>query len=139
MQNSFSKKTEIQLSCRLRNYIPEICQNVQKVDNQGVEGKGFFQIFKWGWTLVLINVVLINVNAGFSIVPWNDSKIQVGWQLKIRIKQCSGVLQLLQATNYECNVCFLFMLQVISCAFLNKQTEWIILSNHFPQQVASDN
>ena len=30
------------------------------------------------------------------------------------------------------------MLLVIPCAFLNKQTEEIILSNHSPRQVASD-
>ena len=41
--------------------MPEICQNVQKVDYQGAEGKSFFQIFKWGWALVLINV-----NVGFT-------------------------------------------------------------------------
>ena len=29
------------------------------------------------------------------------------------------------------------MMLVISCAFLNKQTEGIILSNHSPRQVAS--
>ena len=36
--------------------MPGICQNVQKVDYQGAEGKSFFQIFKWGWPFVLINV-----------------------------------------------------------------------------------
>ena len=41
----------IQLSDRLKNYMPEICQIVQKVDNQGGEGKSF--------------LVLINVNVGF--------------------------------------------------------------------------
>ena len=45
----------IQLSDRLKNYMPEICQIVQKVDNQGGEGKSF--------------LVLINVNVGFQIVP----------------------------------------------------------------------
>ena len=30
------------------------------------------------------------------------------------------------------------MLLVVPCAFLNEQSEGIILSNHFPQQVASD-
>ena len=60
MKNPFSKKTGIQFSCRLKNYMPEICQNVQKVDYKGAEGKNFVQIFKWGWALVLINV-----NVGF--------------------------------------------------------------------------
>ena len=50
----------IQLSHRLKSYMPEICPIVQKVDYQGGEGKSFVQIFKWGWALVLINV-----NAGF--------------------------------------------------------------------------
>ena len=36
--------------------MPEICQNVWKVDYQGAEDKSFFQILKWGWKLVLINV-----------------------------------------------------------------------------------
>ena len=40
----FLKKIEIQLSRRLKNYMPEICLNVQKVDYQGAEGKSFFQI-----------------------------------------------------------------------------------------------
>ena len=40
--------------------MPNICQNVQNVDYQGAEGKGFFQIFKWGCALALINV-----NVGF--------------------------------------------------------------------------
>ena len=52
--------------------MPEICQNVQKLDYQGAEGKSLFQIFKWGWAFFLINV-----NVGFQIVPWNDSKIRV--------------------------------------------------------------
>ena len=38
--------------------MPEICQNVQKVDYQGVEGKSFFQIFKW-------SMDIININVGF--------------------------------------------------------------------------
>ena len=53
--------------------MPEICENVQKVEWQGAAGKSFFQIFKWGWALVLINV-----NVGFWMLPWNDSKIRVG-------------------------------------------------------------
>ena len=40
--------------------MPEICQNVQKVDYQGAKGKSFFQIFKWGLALVLIYI-----NVGF--------------------------------------------------------------------------
>ena len=56
----FLKKIGIQLSCRLKNYMPEICPNVQKIDHQGAEVKSFFQIFKWGWVLVLIKV-----NVGF--------------------------------------------------------------------------
>ena len=36
--------------------MPEICQNVQKVNYQGAEGKSIFQNFKWGWVLVLITV-----------------------------------------------------------------------------------
>ena len=42
----FLKEFGIQLSRRLKNYIPEICQNGQKVDYQGAAGKSFFQIFK---------------------------------------------------------------------------------------------
>ena len=45
-------KCWIQLSGRQKNYMPEICQNDQKVDYQGADDKG--------WTLVLINV-----NVGF--------------------------------------------------------------------------
>ena len=40
----FLKKIEIQLSRRLKNYMPEICLNVQKVDYQGAEDNSFFQI-----------------------------------------------------------------------------------------------
>ena len=40
--------------------MPKTCQNVQKVEYQGAEGNTFFQIFKWGCALVLINV-----NVGF--------------------------------------------------------------------------
>ena len=40
----FQKKNWIQLSCRLKNYMPEICLNVQKVDYQRAEGSSFFQI-----------------------------------------------------------------------------------------------
>ena len=48
-----------------------------------------------------------------------------------------------QATNnvkrsIKYNFCFSFMLSVTPCAFLNKQTEGIILINHCPRQVASD-
>ena len=47
LQNLFSKKFGIQISRRLKNYIiPQICQNVQKVDYQGAEGKSFSHIFK---------------------------------------------------------------------------------------------
>ena len=42
----FLKKIEIQLSRKLKNYKPKICQNVQNVDYQRAEGKSFFQIFK---------------------------------------------------------------------------------------------
>ena len=42
----FLKMFGIQLSHRLKSYMPEICQIVQKVDYQGGEGKSFFQIFK---------------------------------------------------------------------------------------------
>ena len=45
-QITFLKKFCIELSCRLKNYMREICQNVQKVDYQRSEGKIFFQIFK---------------------------------------------------------------------------------------------
>ena len=38
----FLKIFWIQLSRRLKNSMPEICQNIQKVDYQGVEDKGFF-------------------------------------------------------------------------------------------------
>ena len=40
--------------------MPGICQNVQNADHQGVEGKSFFQFFKWGSALLLINA-----NVGF--------------------------------------------------------------------------
>ena len=49
-----------QLSRGLKKYMPEICQNVQKVDYQRAEDKSFFQIVKSVWTLFLINV-----NIGF--------------------------------------------------------------------------
>ena len=45
-QITFLKKFSIQLSCRLKNYMREICQNVQKVDYQRAEDKSFFQILK---------------------------------------------------------------------------------------------
>ena len=58
---SFLKKNGIQLPADWRtSYMPEICLNVQNVDYKGAEGKSFFQIFKWGLALVLINV-----NVGF--------------------------------------------------------------------------
>ena len=38
----FLKKFWIQLSRRLKNYMPEICQNIQKVDYEGAQGKSFF-------------------------------------------------------------------------------------------------
>ena len=56
----FPKKFGSQISRWLKNYIPEICQNIEKVEYQGTECKNFFQIYKWGWGLVLINV-----NVGF--------------------------------------------------------------------------
>ena len=40
--------------------MPEICQSNKKADYQAAEGKSFFQIFKWTWELVFINV-----NVGF--------------------------------------------------------------------------
>ena len=40
--------------------MPENCQNVQKVDYQGAEGKNFLQTFK-----LVEALVLINVNVGF--------------------------------------------------------------------------
>ena len=45
-QISFLKMFCIQLSCRLKKYMREICQNVQKVDYQRSERKSFFQISK---------------------------------------------------------------------------------------------
>ena len=39
--------------------MPEICQNVQKVEYQVAEGKSFSQIFKWGLALVLINTNVV--------------------------------------------------------------------------------
>ena len=42
----FLKEIGIQLSCRLKNYMPEVCPNVQKINYQGAEIKSFFQIFK---------------------------------------------------------------------------------------------
>ena len=44
----------------MKNYMPKICQNVEKVDYQEAESKILFQIFKWGWGLVLIDE-----NVGF--------------------------------------------------------------------------
>ena len=134
----FLKNFGIQLSRRLKNYIPEICQNVQKVDYQGAEGKSICQIFNLSWALVLINV-----NVGFQTVPRNDSKIQVRWKSKTRFERYSGILQLVQATNnlkipIKCSFWFQFMLLVISCAFFNKQTKGIIHSNHSSQKVVSD-
>ena len=41
-----------------------VCQNVQNLDYQGAEDKVFFQIFKWGCVLVLIDA-----NFGFYIEP----------------------------------------------------------------------
>ena len=43
---SFLKKNGIQFYGRLKNYMPENCQNIQKVDYQEAEVKIFFQIFK---------------------------------------------------------------------------------------------
>ena len=39
--------------------MPEICQNVQKVDYQRAEGKSFFKIFKCGWALVLTDLRVV--------------------------------------------------------------------------------
>ena len=70
--------------------MPKICQNVQKGDCQGAEGKSFFSMrLRIG----------LNVNFGFYIGPRNDSKIRLIWQLKIRFERCSGILQLLEATT----------------------------------------
>ena len=44
MQNSFSKGILDSNFWRMKNYVPEIYQNLQKVDYQGAEGKSFFQI-----------------------------------------------------------------------------------------------
>ena len=60
----FSKKIGIQLSRRKRNYRPDIRQNFQNLDQQGAEDKVFFQIFKWGYVLVLTDV-----NFGFYVEP----------------------------------------------------------------------
>ena len=35
--------------------MPETHQNIQKIDYPGAKGKSFYQIFKWGWVLVLIS------------------------------------------------------------------------------------
>ena len=35
--------------------MPETYQNIQKIDYPGARGKSFYQIFKWGWALVLIS------------------------------------------------------------------------------------
>ena len=53
---SFLKKIGIQLSRRLKIYMLEICQNIQKVHYQGAEQE-FFQFLVWA-------LVLINVNVG---------------------------------------------------------------------------
>ena len=42
----FLKKFGSRLSLGPKNYRSEICQNVQKVNYQGAQGKSFFQIFK---------------------------------------------------------------------------------------------
>ena len=42
----FPKKFGSQISRWLKNYIPEICQNIEKVEYQGTECKNFFQIYK---------------------------------------------------------------------------------------------
>ena len=39
----FLKEFWVQLSKRLKNYMPDICQNVHKVNYQGAEGKSFFK------------------------------------------------------------------------------------------------
>ena len=133
MQNSLSKKswdstfseTEEVHAWNL-SYMPEICPNVQEVD------------YQWGQALVLINV-----NVGFKILPWNYLKIQVRWQSKIRFDWCSGILQLVQATNklkkiYQIQFLVLVYVAGNSIASSNQQAEGIILSNYSPQQVASD-
>ena len=56
-------KMRLALSHILKNYMPENCRNVQKLDYQGAESKSFFEIFKLGWTLVFIDA-----NTGFQIV-----------------------------------------------------------------------
>ena len=58
-----------------------VCQNVQNLDYQGAEDKVFFQIFKWGCVLVLIDA-----NFGFYIEPWKDPDIWVRWQSKMRFE-----------------------------------------------------
>ena len=54
----FLKKFGIQLSRRLKNYLPKICQNIQNVNYQEAEGKSFFQFFKVG-LLVSKKIVLL--------------------------------------------------------------------------------
>ena len=127
-------KKNCQLSRRLKNYIkcmPEICQNVQKVDYQGAEGKSFFKIFKCGWALVLIDVSVVFQQCLKTIqsFEWDGNQ--------------NGIHQLVQATNnlkrsIKSIFWFQFMLMVIPCVFLNKQTEGIFHSSHSPRQVSSD-
>ena len=38
----FWKEYQIQFSRMLENYLPKICQNFQKVDDQGAKGNSFF-------------------------------------------------------------------------------------------------
>ena len=40
----FLQKSWIQPSRRLKKYMPEICENFQKVDYHGAESKSFFQM-----------------------------------------------------------------------------------------------
>ena len=129
LQNFLSKKNWIQLSRRQKKYMSEICQNVQKID---------YQIFKWGCVLVLINVTV-----GFYIVPRNKSKIGLEWQSNIRSNSATESSNLYkQRITFKnlSNIIFGFSLcfWLIQCAYLNKQTEGIIRSNHSPRQVASD-
>ena len=88
-------------------------------------------------------MVLINVTVGFYIVPRNKSKIGLEWQSNIRSNGATESSNLYkQRITFKnlSNIIFGFSLcfWLIQCAYLNKQTEGIILSNHSPRQVASD-
>ena len=90
--------------------MPEIYQNSQKVDDKGVEGQNFFQIFKRIFLLVFINV---HVRILESTLKQRKDSGEMA--IKTIVSKVLQMLQLVQTTNslkrsVKHNFWFLFIL-----------------------------